>query len=678
MSKPRILSTLLGLCLFCACKAEPPSEESTPNKLVTEKKAPVLNRVDRETFNRLAAELDLPLFWVEDGEADGTIAPKEVAVLWRVAETTKGEWINEVGFTDKFLKAYDAIATRKDKGLDTTGLPEAEAIRRQLVQKELSQGRPTLIYTELPNASAEDKAIVKNVMDAAVLIEQIFAKQNGVDGMEKMIPADDTMSRMMFYRNQGPWCQAPQTENEAACSALAEKPKRISGLYPRALQESDPKFCETLSKRKDADQLMHQFYVVAEDGADLKAVPYNEAYPTEMEAVAQKLEAAAAAIQSPDEAAFKEYLSAAAKAFRTNDWLQADEAWAKMSVNNSKWYLRIAPDEVYSEPCSRKAGFHVSFARINQGSREWQNKLEPVKSEMEEAVAKLAGRPYAARKVDFHLPDFIDIIINAGDSRAPAGATIGQSLPNWGPVANEGRGRTVAMTNIATDADSMTAVENQAKSLLCTDAMKFYAREPTAGLMGTVLHEATHNLGPAHEYKVKGKTDDQVFGGPLASTLEELKAETGAFYFTDWLSKKGLILEEDAKKEYVHDVVWGFGHISRGMYDVEGKAKPYSQLAAIQLGTLVKEGAASWKPDEMAANGEDKGCLDLQLDKFAPAMEKLMTAVSGIKARGDKTQAEALIKDHVGAPGEKRKLLETITERWLRAPRASFVYAVDQ
>ena len=37
--------------------------------------------------------------------------------------------------------------------------------------------------------------------------------------------------------------------------------------------------------------------------------------------------------------------------------------------------------------------------------------------------------------------------LDAGDARAASGATIGQSLPNWGPVANEGRGRTVAMTD---------------------------------------------------------------------------------------------------------------------------------------------------------------------------------------------------------------------------------------
>ena len=41
--------------------------------------------------------------------------------------------------------------------------------------------------------------------------------------------------------------------------------------------------------------------------------------------------------------------------------------------------------------------------------------------------------------------------------RTPLGATIGQSLPNWGPVANEGRGRTVAMVNFYSDPDSVAA-----------------------------------------------------------------------------------------------------------------------------------------------------------------------------------------------------------------------------
>jgi hypothetical protein len=127
--------------------------------------------------------------------------------------------------------------------------------------------------------------------------------------------------------------------------------------------------------------------------------------------------------------------------------------------------------------------------------------------------------------------------------------------------------------------------------------------DPGPQVMSTVLHEAAHNLGPAHEYKVKGKTDDQIFGGPLASTLEELKAQTAAGFYTDWLADKGLIDARPPGPGAHPRPGLGFGHISRGMYRTGNKPKPYSQLAAIQLGFLEREGAVTWKADEKAANG---------------------------------------------------------------------------
>ena len=143
----------------------------------------------------------------------------------------------------------------------------------------------------------------------------------------------------------------------------------------------------------------------------------------------------------------------------------------------------------------------------------------------------LAGPPYRARQVGFALPDFIDIVLNAGDSRSALGATIGQSLPNWGPVAESG-GRTVAMTNLYTDPDSEAAsIEISAFGHVQVHGGSRSTRRRGFMTMSTVLHEASHNLGPAHEYRVDGKTDGQVFGGPLASTLEELKAQTAATVF---------------------------------------------------------------------------------------------------------------------------------------------------
>lgn len=664
---PALTLALIG----CAKSESPPAANKTIKKATPA--GLNLGAVERIQFNRLAVELNLPLFWVRDGNGDGKIDANEVALLWG-GDSAQTLWVKEGKLTPAFTKAYAQVATRAKAAPDTSKLPAAEQARRAAVLNELSQGLATVVQNDFSKSSAQDKAIVTHVLKAATIVEAIHAKQTGAAGLDKKIPADDTASRAVFFRNQGPWCVAPKTENDENCHAIGDKPARISGLYPADIQKEG--FCEALAKRKDADTLMHQFFVVQGSGDDLKAVPYTKVYAEEMTAVSAELKAAAAAITSTDEEPFKAYLLAAAQAFLDNEWQPADEAWSKMNVNNSKWYLRIGPDEVYFEPCSRKAGFHVSFARINEDSLTWQKMLDPVKGDMEKALAKLAGKPYKARKVSFHLPDFIDIIINAGDARSPHGATIGQSLPNWGPVANEGRGRTVAMTNLYTDPDSKAQHRKQAESILCKATMSTYTESSKPQVMSTVLHEAAHNLGPAHEYKVKGKTASKIFGGPMASTMEELKAQSAALFFTDWLVSKNFIPPQLAEQAHTRDLVWGFGHISRGMYSASNKPKPYSQLAAIQLGFLEKEGAATWKADETAANGKDMGCLSIDQKAFAKAAAKLMKVVAQIKARGDVAGAKALRADFVDAESRKARL-STIRERWLRAPKASFVYAVD-
>ena len=58
---------------------------------------------------------------------------------------------------------------------------------------------------------------------------------------------------------------------------------------------------------------------------------------------------------------------------------------------------------------------------------------------------------------------------------------------------------------------------NRAESMFCKKTMSRLSLDPKLATMGTVLHEASHNLGPSHEYKVDGKTDEEIFGGVLAS-----------------------------------------------------------------------------------------------------------------------------------------------------------------
>ena len=64
----------------------------------------------------------------------------------------------------------------------------------------------------------------------ARIVERLYAKQNGVFGLDAGIPTDDTMSRALFFRNQGPLCKAPKTESEPACYALPRRSPSVSGL----------------------------------------------------------------------------------------------------------------------------------------------------------------------------------------------------------------------------------------------------------------------------------------------------------------------------------------------------------------------------------------------------------------------------------------------------------------
>jgi len=695
---------LLALLTTAACHSTPatapPVSLAAPTTPLARTTSPATHRYDalsRADFNRWAVRTNTPVYWIEDTNQNGAIDPGEVAAL--LFYPSEGHWQAAGGLTPELERAYAKIAAASKAAPADPSSDEGK--RRGLVGRDLDQGRASLVRTDFTKLSTDDKAFVHHILAAAHMIDALYEKANGSEALASKVPNDDLASQSLFRRNRGPRCVGPATESDPACSAIPGAPRVIADVYPAefdGVKQGDPGFCAALEKRNDA-ALISPFTVVRQldgrfggkhlpGGGELAtyAIPYTDAhfdqhedmasgYGPMMASVASELDAAAAAIKDPSEAALVAYLKAAAASFRSNDWQPADEAWAKMTVTNSKWYVRVAPDETYWEPCSHKAGWHLTFARINQGSIAWQAKLAPIQQEMEAAVAAHAGAPYKARKVTFHLPDFIDIVINAGDDRNPLGATIGESLPNWGPVANEGRGRTVAMVNLYSDPDSRDARRAQAQSVLNGDFAQTYASTQEPGLLTTILHEATHNLGPAHEYKIKGKADGLVFGGPLASMLEELKAQSGGLFLVELLRKRGLVTDELAQQTYTDGIVWAFGHISQGMYDGNHKAKPYGNLAAIQIGFLVDHGALTWDPAAKAANGTDTGAFVLHRDKIVGAVDELMKLTAGIKARGDVAAAKALIARYVDS--DKVVPHKAIADRFLRFAKASFVYQVE-
>jgi len=677
MKRINPLLPLLGL-LACAalssCDSSKSNQASAPPAASgagdATKAAPKItyNAIERKLFNRIAVQMDLPLFWVEDKNGNGAIEPDEVASL--AFYPTQGNWVDGAKFTSAFDATYKRMTEWAKSPTFPEGISEAEKSRRLLVIEELDQGQPTLVFTDFSKSSPKEKAFVQHMHAAAKLIDELHARQRGLVPLVPKMAKDDPSSHAAFRRNWGPKCDAPKTVTNPDCTAVAGmKDRVIVAMYPEDVQKEDG-FCDKIAKLPNGDSLMSPFMVVKKDGEKLVAEPVTTAFKDLTTKISNELKTALNSLED-NEAPFKAYIQASAQAFIDNNWEAADEAWAKLNAGNSKWYLRVGPDEVYWEPCNSKAGFHMSFAKINEASVKWQNKLEPVRQRMEDDLAKLIGAPYKARTVTFHLPDFIDIVLNAGDSRHPLGATIGQSLPNWGPVANEGRGRTVVMSNLYTDPDSVAVRREQATSMFDSATEAKRSKDQEAALLSTILHEATHNFGPSHEYEVGGKKAPVIFGGPQASVLEELKAQSGALWYIAMLRQTEIIDASLAEQTYLDSFFWALNHIARGMYTDDGKPRTYSHVAAIHVGFLLDEGAATFDPDAMAANGKDKGAFALHFDKFPAAIDKLMKISGAIKAKGDRAGAEALVKKYVDG---KIVPMAIIAERSLRHPKAAFVY----
>ncbi|MEA2192506.1 MAG: hypothetical protein QOI73_2627 [Solirubrobacteraceae bacterium] len=619
------------------------------------------NQLERKAFNRLAVRENLSLFWVSDADADGVVDPNEVTSL--LFYPPAPAWTDGAGFTADFDAAYARLVA--------AGAATIPDRRLALVAKELDQGTPTLIRSDLSALSDADKAFVGHMSKVADLTDELFDRTSGAAALAARVPADP-LSQSLFRRNRGPACLAPATERARGCSAIPGAPKQRVDYYPRSLQ-AHAGFCKRLEKRRDAKRLLGPFTVVRRGPHGLKAVPYTVAYRALMTATAVELDAAAASVTDPAERPLVAYLQAAAHGFRTNSWGPADEAWSRMNAENSAWYVRVGPDEVYADPCAHKAGFHLTFARINPRSLELQRQLSPLRQEMESAFAARAGRPYKARTVRFHLPDFIDIVMNTGDDRFAFGITTGQSLPNWGKVAEESRGRTVVMSNVDTDADSTATRRLQAESLLDAAAVSQLGNDPESRLRSTILHEASHNLGPTGQYHVRGRSDQTIFGGDIASVLEELKADAGGQFLVDLLHRRGMLDDAATTRTYLEQFLWAFGQISNGAYSSDGARDPYAQLAAVEVGFLLDRGALTWRRRAIAANGVDRGAFAVHTDKLAPAYDALIKRVVRIKARGDKAGARRLLGRYVDGSIVPQK---AISRRMLRYPKASFVYSV--
>ena len=207
-----MIKRLIKTIILCACTVffqnsySIPSQKSShtnPTTSQAQKAVAKAHDFDHLAFNRIATELNIPLFWQLTKEEKDVFEPQNLHYIWGVSKDKADDWIHGHA--------------------DTDATPQ-EQQRRALVRKELSLGMPTLIHSNFKNISGKEQRMVNHVLKAAQWIETIYAKQNGSFKFRSALSQLDLSSQYLFYRNQGPWCEAPGVSNDPRCNALPDAP----------------------------------------------------------------------------------------------------------------------------------------------------------------------------------------------------------------------------------------------------------------------------------------------------------------------------------------------------------------------------------------------------------------------------------------------------------------------
>ncbi|MGH9648501.1 MAG: Zn-dependent hydrolase, partial [Bryobacteraceae bacterium] len=152
------------------------------------------------------------------------------------------------------------------------------------------------------------------------------------------------------------------------------------------------------------------------------------------------------------------------------------------------------------------------------------------------------------------------------------------------------------------------------------------ARVTSDGYMvGTVLHEICHGLGPAFARTAAGKVEIAQAIGPLHSSLEEAKADAAGMFAVQWLMDHAVLPKKNREEYYASYVADLFRSVRFGT----GEA--HAQAELMELNYLLERGAVL---------RDARGRYAMDYNKLSGALADLSKELLEIEATGDRQRAE--------------------------------------
>lgn len=475
--------------------------------------------------------------------------------------------------------------------------------------------------------SARERNLVEKLVEACRQIENIFWRQSDPRGMalyESLSSSTDpvvTDLRRYLWINGGRW----DLLDENRPFVGSERMPPGHAFYPAGLTRQD---IEAYLARHPEER--KAFYdertiVIRRNGA-LAAIPYHAAYREFLEPASRSLREAATLSDDP---AFARFLMLRARALQTDDYYESDVAWVELA--NPKFDLILAPYETYLDELLGVKGSYGAAVLVRDDAQsqrlasfqkyvpDLQDSLPLPKEDRPSQVGKAA--PMEVMEAPFRSGDL-----------AHGYQAVADNLPNDPRIHERVGSKRIFFKNFMDARVAEIIVPLATRLLTEHDA----ARASADGyLVGTLLHEIAHGLGPAWARVGARQVSIREAIGPAYSALEEAKADATGMAALGYLIRRGALPASQLPACYSSYVADLFRTVRFGTGEAHARAE------MMEFNFLFGEGAIGREPS---------GRYSIDPAKMGAALARLSEELLRMEAAGDRSRAEAWFAKYDAMP----------------------------
>jgi hypothetical protein len=522
--------------------------------------------------------------------------------------------------------------SHKTKTMTGSAAKGAESASLQ-VAPDLAQRLAKFRQVQMPfhseGLTAREIKLVDKLVDACRYLEEIYWRQIDPDGLTlyqslalSQNSKDENLRRYV-------WINASRfdlLDDNKPFVGTTPMPAG-GGYYPQGLTREQIEHYVMQHPEKKAE-IYSQTTIVRWQGDQLEGLPYHIAYRSFLEPAAKDLREAAALSDDP---AFAHFLRLRADALLSDDYFKSDLAW--LELKDPKFDVIFAPYEIYDDHLlGVKGSFGAAVLVRNSEESKKMNMFKEYVADIQDALPLAAEDRPSKHGLETPL-EVMDAPYRAGDLNHGYQA-VADNLPN-DPRVHEQKGSKKIFFKNFMDARVNYVIVPVAQHVMIRDQAAKVSGE--GYLLGTIMHEICHGLGPAFARTPAGKVDIREAIGPAYSGLEEAKADVVGMFALKWLVDHGVLPKQKLEEYYASYVGGLFRTVRFGVGEAHARAE------MMEFNYLTEHGAVKRQPS---------GKYMIDYVKTPDVLAVLAKELLEIEATGDRERAENWFKKYDVMPAE--------------------------